>query len=129
MSRRVAATLTYEVEFGRRPRPAPVEPVGRVPRVTRLLALAHTIDSSIRAGELRDLAHAADVMGLTRARVTQIANLTLLAPEIQEEILSAPPITEGRDPISERQLRPIAAEPVWDRQMALWRALRPEEAE
>ncbi len=129
MSRRVAATLTYEVEFGRRPRPVPGESVGRVPRVTRLLALAHKIDAMIHAGELRDLAHAAAVMDLTRARVTQIANLTLLAPEIQHEILTAPPIVEGRDPISERQVRPIAAEPVWDRQMALWRALRPEEAE
>ncbi len=127
MSRRVAATLSYDVEFGRRPRPVPVEPVGRVPRVARLLALAHKIDAMVRAGELRDLAHAAEVMGLTRARVTQIANLTLLAPEIQGAILAAPLIVEGRDPISERQLRPLAAEPVWDRQVAMWRAILPEE--
>ena len=97
---------------------------GRLPRVVRLLSFAHEIDRRVRAGELDDLAHAARVFGLTRARVTQLVNLTLLAPTIQEEILALPPVTVGRDPITERTLRPIVAEPVWERQMALWEQLR-----
>jgi hypothetical protein len=44
--------------------------------VARLLSLAHEIERRIRAGELDDLAKAARVLGLTRARVTQIVNLT-----------------------------------------------------
>ena len=44
-------------------------------------------------------------------------NLTLLAPEIQEAVLL------GRVSISERQLRPIAAEPDWIRQRQLWREI------
>jgi len=44
--------------------------------------LAHEIERCVRAGELDDLAHAARVFGLTKARVTQIVSLTLLAPSI-----------------------------------------------
>ena len=73
-----------------------------------------------RAGELRDLADAARTLGLTRARVTQIANLLLLAPMIQEAILSLSPVTSGRDPVSERALRGIVAEVDWNRQLELW---------
>ena len=91
---------------------------GRVPRVARLLAFAHEIERRIRAGELNDLAHAARVFGLTRARVTQITNLLLLAPAIQEEILTMPSVTGGRDRITERALRAIVAEPVWEQQVS-----------
>jgi hypothetical protein len=71
-----------------------------------------------------DLAHAARVFGLTRARVTQLVNLTLLAPAIQEEILAMPPVTKGRDPITERSLRAIVAEPLWERQVVMWKRHR-----
>jgi hypothetical protein len=91
--------------------------------VARLLALAHEIERRIRAGELDDLAHAARAFGLTRARITQIVSLTLLAPAIQAEILALPPVTVGRDPITERTLRPIVAEPVWATQRARWSTL------
>ncbi len=120
-----SATSTYTVQFWQSPkRESRTETPGRVPRVARLLALAHSIDARIRSGQLSDLAHAASVMGLTRARVTQISGLLLLAPPIQEEILALPPVTKGRDPISERSLRPIMAEPEWNRQYELWDALR-----
>jgi hypothetical protein len=55
--------------------------------------------------------------------MTQIMNLLLLAPEIQEAILALPPITNGRDRMTERQLRTIVAEPHWERQMAAWRKI------
>lgn len=92
-------------------------------RAARLLALAHTIDTKARAGEYRDLADAARQLGLTRARVSQITNLLLLAPAIQEAVLDLPPTISGRDPITERQLRPIAAEPDWNTQLEMWRKL------
>ena len=88
-----------------------------------MLALAHRIDGMIRDGEVDDLADAARRLGLTRARVTQIANLLLLAPAIQEAILDLAPVTTGRDPISERQLRPIVAEPDWNEQIKMWREI------
>ena len=116
-----ATRTVHHVDFRPTPVPRPtVALVRRVPRVARLLALAHTIDRMVRNGELRDLADAARVLGITRARVSQITNLLLLAPEIQEAILDLPMVTTGRDAITERQLRPIAAEPDWSTQLDLW---------
>ena len=118
MTRPVQARSIYTVNFlGKSPRRPTV---ATTCRVTRTLALAHTIDAMIRNGGLKDLADAARVLGLSRARVTQLSALLLLAPSIQEAILDLPPVTNGRDPVSERALRRIVAEPDWDEQRALW---------
>ena len=126
MTRPTQARSSYAVDFNAKSAQRRTQAdTGRVPRVTRLLALAHRIDTKIRAGELRGLADAARATGVTRARMTQIANLLLLAPEIQEAILDLSPVTNGRDPVSERALRRIVAEPNWDRQLELWNEVRP----
>ena len=126
MTRLAQARSTYTVDFnGKPPRRATQAAAGRTPRVARTLALAHRIDGMIRAGELRNLADAALAIGVTRARMTQIVNLLLLAPEIQETILDLLPVTNGRDPVSERQLRPIAAESDWAQQLELWNEVKP----
>ena len=123
------ATVSYAVDFARPPRTeAAPERSGRVLRVARLLAFAHQVDGKVRSGEYDDLADAARKMGLTRARVTQIVNLTLLAPAIQDAILAWPTLTTWRDPVTERTLRAIVAEPPWPNQIALWNALRREAA-
>ena len=111
-------TTTYAVAF--KAAVPTAEPTGRVPRVARLLAHAHKIDGMIQRGELRDLADAARHLGLTRARVTQVVSLLLLAPEIQEAVLDLPLVS---DPISERQLRLITAEPDWNKQLFMWRQI------
>ncbi len=98
-------------------------PRGRIPRVARLLALAIRLEELIASGHVPDYAALARLVGVTRARVTQIANLTLLAPDIQEAILFLDPVVKGRDPITERDLRPLVAEPDWTRQRALWTPL------
>ena len=126
MTRLAQARSTYTVDFnGKSPRRATQAATSRVPRVSRTLALAHKIDGMIQSGELQDLADAARTLGLTRARVSQIANLLLLAPEIQEAILELPTVTSGRDRVSERQLRPIAAESDWAQQLELWNEVKP----
>ena len=119
-----ATTTVHAVDFRpRRAHEATQAAEGRVPRVARLLALAHRIDGMIRAGEIEDLATAASLCGVTRARMTQVMNLLLLAPQIQEAILDLQPVTNGRDRVTERQLREIVAEPVWNDQMDRWRAI------
>ncbi len=124
--RPAVARTVHRVDFGNKPAPRrDSAPSGRVPRVARMLAMAHEIDELIRDGKLRDLADAARAMELTRARVTQITNLLLLAPEIQMEILELPLVTTGRDPVSERQLRRIVAEADWQRQIELWNEVKP----
>ncbi len=105
-------TMTYEF----RRTDSVSAPLGRVPRVTRLLALAHTIDGRIRSGEIRGWAEAARLVGVTRARMTQIAHLLLLAPQIQEGILNLPNVTRGPDPATERVLRTAAAQVDWQKQ-------------
>jgi hypothetical protein len=106
--------------------PAPVVDAtdGRIPRVTRLMALAIKFDRLIASGGVRDQAEVAELGYVTRARVTQIMNLLHLAPDIQEQILFLPPVTAGRDPVYEGDLRPIAALLHWDLQRARWAALR-----
>jgi hypothetical protein len=103
--------------------PAPPIPCGRVPRIARLMALALRFDDLLRRGEVRDYADLARLGHVTRARVTQVMNLLQLAPDIQEALLFLPPVEEGRDPVKEWQVRPIAAQPVWAEQRRMWRRL------
>lgn len=111
-----------QLTTGQAPVPAP-PPLGRVPRLARLMALAIRFDSLLQGGEVRDYADLARLGHVTRARVTQIMNLLNLAPDIQEALLFLPPIEVGRDPIKEWQVRPIAAEPEWRIQRQTWRRL------
>lgn len=93
-------------------------------RVARLLAQAHDIEARVQSGEFRDYADVARHHGLTRARLTQVMNLLLLAPDIQADVLALrfPP---GREPVTERHLRQVLQSPVWTEQRVVWRRLRP----
>ncbi len=101
---------------------APTIPIesGRVPRVSRIMALAIRFEGLIRDGVVTDQADLARLGHVSRARITQIMNLLHLAPDIQEKVLFLPRIERGRDPIKEHQLRPIAAVADWRKQRKLW---------
>ncbi len=90
---------------------APAPP--RVPRITRLMALAIKFQEMIDRGEVKDYADLARLGFVTRARVTQIMNLCRLAPDIQEEILA------GSTAI-ERSIRRVSSLVRWDHQRAEW---------
>ena len=72
------------------------------------------------SGEVKDYAELARLGHVSRARITQIMNLLLLAPEIQEEILFLPKTVEGHDPIKLKHLQPIALEMDWLIQRKKW---------
>ena len=91
------------------PRSLPPDPC----RVARLLSLAYYIEAQIESGELSDYAQAARSLGLTRARLTQVMNLMLLAPEIQEHVAM------GELVLTERALRRVVTEPDWAAQPAI----------
>jgi hypothetical protein len=59
----------------------------RSAKVVRLLALAHHIQSGIEPGVVADRATVARQLGLTRARITELFELTQLAPNVQEAVL------------------------------------------
>ena len=111
---------TVRCRFTPSPKPAPGRSVKEArahahqppgpSRAARLLALAHRIARQIDDGALRDYAAAARALGVTRARVTQVMNLLLLAPEIQEAILT------GELRFGERGLRAVVRVTDWERQ-------------
>ena len=100
--------------------PKPVKPKGRLPRITRYMALAIYYEGLIREGHIHDYAEIATLGHVTRARVTQIMNLRLLAPDLQEQLLTFPRIEQGRDTICLRMFRTIALEPSWKNQREQW---------
>src|SRR5579864_621420 len=59
----------------------------RIPRIKRLMALAIKFQDMVDRGEVRDYADLARLGYVSRARVTQIMNLLLLAPDIQAQLL------------------------------------------
>ncbi|HPD29070.1 MAG TPA: hypothetical protein PLL20_03680 [Phycisphaerae bacterium] len=105
---------------------ATTEP-GSIPRVSRLMALALRLERLLKDGEVADYADLARLGHVTRARVTQIMNLLNLAPDIQEEVLFLPRTIQGRDPIREHDLRPIAAVLDWRKQRRMWKQLLAEQ--
>jgi hypothetical protein len=104
---------------------APQSPceAGRVPRVARLLALAHRFEGLVRRGEVADHAALARLGQVTRARISQIMSLLSLAPDVQEQVLFLPRTECGRDPIQMRHLLPIARVTDWKVQRQLWAGL------
>ena len=100
-------------------------PTRRYPaRVARQLALAHALRRRLERGEFADFADMARQLGFTRARVTQLMDLLLLAPEVQEEILflELPP---GTQPVSERGLREAGLGTIdWQEQRRRWEAVK-----
>ena len=89
--------------------------------MARLLALAHRFEKLIADGDVRDYADLARLGHVTRARLSQIMDLLLLAPAIQEQILFLPLVETGDVPVHERQLRRIVATMDWRKQRRLWR--------
>ncbi len=130
MKPKLAFTRKFHVELSQRGRkhlrePKPGRDVGhRVPRVAKLMALAIRFEGLIEGGVVADYAELVSLGHVTRARITQIANLLNLAPDIQEAILFLPAVEHGKDPITERDLRPIVAVADWKKQRRLWRAIR-----
>jgi len=88
-------------------------PVGRVPRISRLMALAVRMEALVREGRVKDYAELARLGGVSRARVTQVLNLRNLAPAIQEGLL----FLEGEaGAMHERALRRVAQSVDWQEQ-------------
>src|SRR5262249_54999565 len=103
--------------------PAPACAPGRVPRVAKLLALAHRFETLLREGVVRSYAELAQLGPVTPARVSQVLALLGLAPDIQEAILFLPRTVRGRDPIQIYDLLPLTVLLDWKIQRRLWQQL------
>src|SRR6185312_4014722 len=109
----------HECRKDGQPNAASAESRSRIPRVTRLMALAIRFQGMIDCGEVRDYADLAQLGYVTRARMTQIMNLLLLAPEIQEGILD----DLSTSALQERQLRQVVTKADWTEQRAILRTI------
>lgn len=98
--------------------PEPRAPVRRPAKVARMLSLAHHLQRLIDEGLVPDRAALARKLGLTRARVTQLLDLLLLAPDLQVAVLALEAV-DGLEPVAERQLREVARTGSWIEQRAL----------
>jgi DNA invertase Pin-like site-specific DNA recombinase len=104
---------------------APPERRERVPRITRLLALALKFEELIGSGVVSNYAALAQAGQVSRSRVTQMTSLLNLAPDIQEEILFLRPEAAEQFRISEPSVRKLTATLLWSQQREQWRNLRP----
>src|SRR3954468_16041275 len=96
----------------------------RLPRISRLLALALRFEGLVDEGVVRNYRELAEVGHVSRPRLSQIMQLTQLAPEIQEQVLFLPPTLEGPDRVFERQVRLIARVIDWEKQKELFRTFQ-----
>ena len=109
------------VTLAETPPPPKPEPVRRPAKVAQQLALAHHLQAAIDRGAIADRADVARKLGLTRARVTQLLDLLLLAPDLQAAVLALEAV-DGAEPMSERALRAVAHAGSWVEQRAAWTA-------
>lgn len=107
------------VELTPTPPPDKPEPVRRPAKVARQLALAHHLQAAIERGLVADQAALARKLGLTRARVTQLFDLLMLAADLQELVLALEAV-DGAEPMAERTLRTVAHAGTWAEQRAAW---------
>jgi hypothetical protein len=99
--------------------PLPNDNEQAVPRIAQLMALAIRFEGLLRNDTIRDYAELARLGRVTRARITQIMKLQLLAPDIQEQILFLPH-TPG---LNERNLRSIVRRIDWIEQRRMFQEI------
>jgi hypothetical protein len=83
-----------------------------------MVALAHKLDGLVRNGTAKNYRELAELGHVSPARLSQILLLLNLAPAIQEYILFLSAGEGGF--ITESELRNIARESRWDRQVAIF---------
>jgi hypothetical protein len=84
------------------------------------MALAIKFQDMVHRGEVRDYADLSRLGYVSRARLTQVMNLLLLAPDIQESLLYGSGLA-GQRPLRETQLRGLTAMVHWHKQRCEWR--------
>jgi hypothetical protein len=77
------------------------------------MALALRFQGLLQQGLIADYATLARLGHVSRARITQIMNLAVLAPDIQETLLFLPRTERGRDPLHVRHLQPLTRIADW----------------
>ena len=88
--------------------PAPRSLPPRVPRVARMLAVGHALRAALDG--TANLSELASATGFTPERITQLVDLTFLAPDIQERLVF------DDLPVTAKALQPITLMRSWAEQ-------------
>ena len=119
--RRKRRAIIFEVPWRKIRRPATntLQPV----RCARAIAQAYHLQGVIHGGgKIADRTQMAKNLGFTLSRLSQNLDLLLLAPDIQEEVLFF--VTRnGREVVTEKELRQIVRIRDWEDQGAKWKEL------
>ena len=118
----VTRTVDFAVKGKRKSDRAAEEPKGRVPRISKLMALAIRYDQMLSEGIVQSQTELAELLHVSQPRMTQIMNLLHLSPEIQEDLLWRKEEL-GRPKVTERDLRRMVSEYSWQDQQIMWRDL------
>lgn len=70
------------------------------------------------------MTHLAQIGKVTQARISQILSLTMLAPDIQEQLLFLPWLSEGKLEITEKSIRQITMLDDREEQRRAWEIMR-----
>jgi hypothetical protein len=98
------------------PPPRAADVPAQLPRIARLMALAIKLDGMRKEPAGGSDAEWARLGRVSRSRMSQILNLRLLAPDIQERLLFLEPVSRGREPVHERALRQVTRHIDWGEQ-------------
>lgn len=91
---------------------------GRVPVISRMMALAHFYDHLLQNRILESVSDIGRLEGVTQQRISQIMSLLLLAPEIQEFLLTLPTQEHGKKSLPTERMIQIAKEMDFEKQMS-----------
>ncbi len=78
---------TVDFSFGL---PKPKQIPGKIPTVSRMMALALYYDRLIREGTIESVSDIGRLEGVSQQRVSQVMSLLWLSPRLQERILTHP---------------------------------------
>ncbi|GDY13430.1 hypothetical protein LBMAG53_23080 [Planctomycetota bacterium] len=101
----------------------PAPPIDRVHPLARRMAMAIRCEQLIASGVASDQASLAAAAGMTRAWVTVVMRMNLLAPDIQEALLDIGPDS----PVNQRAVDRIAKLNSWTDQRNMWGIVSPFE--
>ena len=93
-------------------------PIKKDPLLRQNLVLAYQIEELFGKEKAKNLGQVGQWLHITHARISQIMNLLLLAPDIQEEILFSG--DEKVFQLTEHKIRKIPMEVNWTKQREMW---------
>lgn len=102
--------------------PSAIPVAHRPANVAQMLALAHHLQRALDRGVVRTGGELARRLSFTPGRISELFDLLLLAPDIQEAVLGLQAV-DGKEPTSERALHAVARQASWAEQRKRWAAM------